>query len=36
MNHPQAPKKQTQFKANLRPYGEARQFSACSEQNYGE
>ncbi len=42
------PKKQTQNKANFfkgqnrlpkkqaTPYGEARQFSACSEQNYGE
>ncbi len=42
------PKKQTQFKPNFfkgqnrlpenlaTPYGEARQFSACSEQNYGE
>jgi len=48
MNHFQAPKKQTQFKANFfkgqnhlsenpaTPYGEARWFSACSEQNYGE
>ena len=45
---PSGQKKQTQFKPNFfkgqnrlpenlaTPYGEARQFSACSEQNYGE